>query len=431
MDSSGASNSNNPSPPPPTSRPPSDTPASRTVDQLLQSGQISNAVEFYNYFRNKSSSGLSQMMTGSAAASSSSPSTSYQANKRTKKTKNTLSDYANILQQSTNEYRKGKNKPPGHIHPSASSLTLYSSTQAGVKGGTGSRPFSVYADLTRSPSSSSIYNQYLIGESAGGTVVSSSQLESGEKVEENETSGQKDDTEPSRATLSAIFFNSNSYYHKYKLRQQQQLQQQQQKTATVKDDESADELELERRREDAVNRIIRNERIKQIRMKIYECELLKEYQQNFTTAEPIIDTGASAPLSSGLLTGRSRGGKTRPGKIHSYFSRTYGPSEYGKQPATMFDEYKKASPTNTSGASGDDDAESSLEMLNNEEESAGDDDGESGIEDDENSSTSSFFQAYSTSRVKSNRSKPSSKLIYVSGPKLFKSINTGIYHSTA
>ena len=103
------------------------------IDELLLSGKITNAIEYYNYFKNKnhsynnnlnevthfisspSSSSPNQITSNSTLTTSSSMSSissssttttippqqpSITTNKRlTKKTKNNLSDYANLMQQ--------------------------------------------------------------------------------------------------------------------------------------------------------------------------------------------------------------------------------------------------------------------------------------------------------------------------------------------
>jgi len=85
-------------------------------------------------------------------------------------------------------------------------------------------------------------------------------------------------------SISSIFLNSNltTYYQKYKT-QQHQLKQNRATFNYELNNENNDSVNenlnnFDRKKEDAINRIIRNEKIKQIRVKIYEYELLKEYQ---------------------------------------------------------------------------------------------------------------------------------------------------------
>lgn len=527
----GGSGSSTTDPPPTTEQS-----SSAKIDELLQSGQISNAIEFYNYFRNKSSVTYSASLTTQPHSTlnnilDSSPSNPQTqiiplqqpppppkqrplGSKKSNKT-NTLSDYANILQSNnvnSNQiqptqtppanYRGTKSKKSPHMHSSSSSLALYNtpncsinpvmpslsgvvhhviptisiptnlfalttgnnSTPPRTSGGSqkGSRPFSLYAftpqliptlppQLSRSPSQSfsnlnqtqpakSIYNQYLI-DGSNPTQTQNENIPpvlSSNVSENNAPEGSAQTT----ASLSSMFLNSTSYYQKYK---QQQLQKTTAAAAASLMQSGGvgcggeDEWDLEKRREDAVNRIIRNEKIKQIRMKIYENELLKEYQQNFPTNSSASTTTTSA-LESGaqdvvmkpssranLRKTAQQNSNNSAAKINTYFSRTYGgentiysniPNNNRVLANTTFDEYK-SSPNNS--GSGDESklividemmmpsmesAEStSIDFLDldvdeqqHQEDLLNEENYESGIEDDENSSTSSYFH-YSSPKL--------------------------------
>ena len=98
----------------------------------------------------------------------------------------------------------------------------------------------------------------------------------------------------SQASLSSMFLNSTmtSYYQKYKMEKQKQEQKLKYQSSNLikqhnKSNNSSGSFnpsgqilsnDFERKKEDAINRIIRNERIKEIRIKMHEYELLKEYQ---------------------------------------------------------------------------------------------------------------------------------------------------------
>lgn len=543
---------------------------SERIDQLLQSGQISNAIEFYNYFRNRSASSLnsSSVVAGggdgaqvAAVSSSSGPVNTASSSsssistvgsltghgpttgvitcggtpppaltqpcpggpqppvKRNKKSKtNTLSDYANILQnnpavqasQSTNRATTGlgcKSKK-SHLHSSSSSLTIYNtstssnttnnsakmnnkptsfatanmlptisipsnlfsissasghkgSTQninsipgggGGGGGGRALRPYSVYSFMhlpsqigsSRSPTQSqtTIFNQYLIsgGEGDQTKAKNSKQLAADVESPTNTDENGPTDTVPSSksptdSSLSAVFLNSTSYYQKYKQNQQKKQQQQQSQplanTTNLSQIGSSlnsieDDWEMEKRKEDAVNRIIRNEKIKQIRLKIYECELLKEYQ-NFTPATNLSGGGFDSQSQQQETTQDTSSSRTRKktaqstSKINNYFSRTYGAQTQAATSASntgaldvvynisnpkqrIFDEYKSGSGDETGAVDPEPDLSSvddELFQLNNEENY------ESGIEDDENSSTSSSF--YFTTSVRKVPSPKSTK----------------------
>lgn len=89
-------------------------------------------------------------------------------------------------------------------------------------------------------------------------------------------------------SISSIFLNSNltTYYQKYKINQQQQNKQQSNRyIADTNTSPQPQQGAVTQNKEDAINRIIRNEKIKQIRIKIYEYELLKEYQTVNTNQE--------------------------------------------------------------------------------------------------------------------------------------------------
>jgi hypothetical protein len=121
-------------------------------------------------------------------------------------------------------------------------------------------------------------------------------------------------------SLSTLFLNSNltSYYQKYKQNQQQSRkiqQQQQQQQYQKRPSSSIINLYYDRKKEEAINRIIRNERIKQIRIKIYENELLKEYQ----SLNPVVAEQEKCESSE----------LDRPSSLSSYEATS---DEYGYRP---------------------------------------------------------------------------------------------------
>jgi hypothetical protein len=136
--------------------------------------------------------------------------------------------------------------------------------------------------------------------------LKSNDSNNGNHIAENNAVNNNNDFLPSSSSIqsiSSIFLNSNltTYYQKYKNQQQKHQAKPPQRSATVASVASNYDLNepgsqnnlfnelqpqlaassntnFDRKKEDAINRIIRNEKIKQIRIKIYEYELLKEYQ---------------------------------------------------------------------------------------------------------------------------------------------------------
>lgn len=294
------------------------------IDELLQTGQISNAVEFYNYFKNKS--GAQAEQPAGIPTSSSSSSISSFSSKRSKKSKsNTLSDYASLLNVPVQSYQKPKFKKTC----SSNSLAVYANPSISPAVSTSNLSSSQFtAYMPRRPT---IFDEYMM----------------------DQQSAKSSQEYPSESISSMFLMSDSSYYHKYK--QQQSL-----KLADSKEDK-----EMEKRKEEAINRIIRNERIKEIRMKMYEYELLKEYQNLNVNQTRSAESKSFEDFSSvnenlsedGLDEQRTKQIKT------SYFNRTYGSR-------TIFDEYKSNEQ--------DDDND-----LDKDDDDNDDDDYESGIEDDD------------------------------------------------
>lgn len=304
------------------------------IDELLQTGQISNAVEFYNYFKNKSSAGAQTEQPAVIPTSSSSSSISSYSGKRSKRSKaNTLSDYASMLNVPVQSHPKPKfkktcssNNLAVYANPSLSpAISLFNLSN---------NQFNAYM-----PRRSTIYDEYIMD-----------QKHSNEKAQNlfpNES-------------ISSVFLNStNSYYQKYKLQQ------------SVKPADGHDDKDMDKRKEEAINRIIRNERIKEIRMKMYEYDLLKEYQNLDINQTRSIEPKSFEDFSS-VNENVSEDGldeqRQKP-KQYAYFNRTYGNR-------TIFDEYRSNMPDNEDNDDDGDDGDDG-EVDEDEEE-----DCESGIEDD-------------------------------------------------
>ncbi|RNA11840.1 hypothetical protein BpHYR1_013215, partial [Brachionus plicatilis] len=157
--------------------------------------------------------------------------------KRGKKSKpNPLSEYASLLNVPVQSHPRPRFKKAC----SSNSLAVYANASlspAVSVSSLSSCHFSAYA-----PRRSTIYDEYIMDQASSGPQFAS---------------------EPA----SSMFLKSaTSYYQKYKQQQ------------SIKSTNGYDDTEMDKRKEEAVNRIIRNERIKEIRMKMYEYELLKEYQ---------------------------------------------------------------------------------------------------------------------------------------------------------
>ncbi|CAF1017629.1 unnamed protein product [Brachionus calyciflorus] len=333
------------------------------IDELLQSGQITNAVEFYNYFKNKSnapSSDFSNLPASSSpiptSSSSSSISSFSSANKKSSKkckTTNTLNDYASLLNVPVQNIPKPRFKKTS----STNNLAAYAAPTCHTTPNQ-NQQYSAYSLNRRS----NIFDEYLIGNTD-------------QKPIQNEQLDKVEYTSDSKQTISSIFLKStNSYYQKYKQHQMTQ------KPELLVDDKK----ELEKRKEEAINRIIRNERIKEIRLKMYEYELLKEYQNTDVNVSKSDDYSSSkfsksvedfSSLNENLseeLTEtssvdhdyQSRLNSKSKKSINNYFTRTYGATGGNK---TIYDEYR-------SNSNLEDDDEG---LFDNDE------DYESGIEDDD------------------------------------------------
>jgi hypothetical protein len=161
-----------------------------------------------------------------------------------------------------------------------------------------------------SDNSDSIFNQYLIDNTDSKLSGNSSLLDNSNQEPQNENSLKNSSSSSTNidsslvnsqhVSISSIFLNSSltSYYQKYKLEQKQRSKQY---SASGPNRTAASYLsdntnlvnpgDYEKRKEDAINRIIRNERIKQIRIKMHEYELLREYQ-TCTSAANALEHGS-------------------------------------------------------------------------------------------------------------------------------------------
>jgi hypothetical protein len=151
---------------------------------------------------------------------------------------------------------------------------------------------SFLADITKSNSSSNIASSNSsLSTPTNNNNSNSNRAQLDLCLNNNSSSGGESQT----TSLSSLFLNSTltSYYQKYKIekhKQEQKLKYQssnlikqhnnKSNTNNNNNNPSSQSLsnEFERKKEDAINRIIRNERIKEIRIKMHEYELLKEYQ---------------------------------------------------------------------------------------------------------------------------------------------------------
>lgn len=349
---------------------------SNEIDKLLNSGKITNAVDFLHYFKNKNFTTVQANQTNTTPH--------HQPNvdkpKRQKKSKSNLNDYVNIIQpnqQSSSScgqqmkhnasFNNGvpNNNNKGSCHKKTFSSNNISSLQAsstnnsnGMKQTNSNMSLSSISIPDRqspSPNSvqtatkaqfnkqrksginnsipqvvptQSIFNAYQInensliestsmssgatGSSSSGRPSSSNALEldslniSDQQVFKEQSPQQQQiyisgnssttNTSPTPSTdptgsydfspaaansdgnnpqsISSQFLKNSAYYQKY--RQQNQVQQHQQPPQQVCHNVQNYE-QTDRKKEEAINRIIRNEKIKQIRTKMFEYELLKEY----------------------------------------------------------------------------------------------------------------------------------------------------------
>lgn len=512
------------------------------IDELLQTGQISNAVEFYNYFKNKSNtttsplpqqqysynpvstcltvSTLSAFNTTSSpplpTSSSSSSLSSYSTvsnqtipqnkrnthsgtntSKKTNKT-NTLNDYANLLQTSNQQSQQHNfnTKPRCKKTSSSSSLAIYAnpSLPSILSTSTLSIPSNLYTlntNCINNPSSNQQFLAYALSsnqsmglpcsnrrpvtiQSVPTTITPTTTINPAifdeylienrnVKTDTDAAANQLDSYQNSKSTsISSMFLNSaNSYYQKY--RQQQRLQhnqnQQQPQHFSISNpsnnnylmvDDKYQQQDLEKRKEDAINRIIRNERIKEIRLKIYEYELLKEYQnlnQNLATnlitsqeesfnynfnqdsksddyathndnlSEELNNNDnrtETSSLEQDYSASRSVKSNKNKKSINNYFSRTYGSSNNRPHSEdsntsstikTVFDEYKSENTIEpVSLVYYDDD-----EYYENDEDN--EDNYESGIEDEDGSFSMSNINR---NKQKQQRIKPGYELYQIS-----------------
>lgn len=306
------------------------------IDELLQTGQISNAVEFYNYFKNKSSGSTQteQPVTAVMTTSSSSSSICSHSGKRSKRSKaNTLSDYACLL----NVPVQSQPRPKFKKTCSSNSLAVYANASL-------SPAISVSNLPAYMPRRSTIFDEYIMD-----------QPHSNEKAQSFATE-----------SISSVFLKSaNSYYQKYKLQQ------------SAKPVDALDDKDMDRRKEEAINRIIRNQRIKEIRMKMYEHELLKEYQSLDTNQTCCVEPKSFEDFAS-LNENVSEDGfdeqRQKP-KQYTYFNRTYGNR-------TIFDEYRSNLHDNEGHADNANNQDDFNDDEDDEDDEEEDDDYESGIEDD-------------------------------------------------
>lgn len=347
---------------------------SNEIDKLLNSGKITNAVDFLHYFKNKHFPTPSQ-------ASTTAP--HHQANverpKRQKKSKSNLNDYVNIIQPSQQSssgqqmkhnasFNNGvpNNNGKGARHKKTFSSNNISSLQAtstnnSIMKQTNSNmslssisipdrqspsPNSVQTTTTKAQfnkqrksgisnsipqavtaPTQSIFNAYQINESSliesqpntnsGASTSSSSsgrpsssnaleldslnmpELQQSFK-EQSPGNSSTTNTSPTPSSdpsglvdftpspmsnsdvnnpqsISSQFLMNSAYYQKY--RQQNQVHQHQQQPHQIchNNNNVQNYDQTDRKKEEAINRIIRNEKIKQIRTKMFEYELLKEY----------------------------------------------------------------------------------------------------------------------------------------------------------
>ena len=230
------------------------------------------------------------------------------------------------------------------------------------------------ASTSTSNSSSAIYNQYLMPNTQNLLVPNLVDSADNEMLSSSTPGGaSKSNASKNNNNILSAFLTSTmpSYYQKYKQNQalnknnitnnsaklymiENSMQQQPVNQHPVKDES----IDYERRKEDAINRIIHNERIKQIRQKINDYEMLKEYQATFsapdTTNQPTaynyLSNKKSARKQSAAISNNNNNNYSRNNNskaINSYFSRAYGGSVNKSMaiPRNMqkFDEYKSKS----------------------------------------------------------------------------------------
>ena len=349
---------------------------SSEIDKLLNSGKITNAVDFLHYFKNKQFS--AQPQPTAANVSNGSPQQQQQANvmpeksKRQKKSKSNLSDYVNIIQplsstNTANGSSNTNNKPqmkhnnsfnngiPSHNKANRHKKTFSSNNISGlatanIKHANSNMSLSSLSIPDRqSPSpnptqiqtqppksqfnkqrkaatnpipqtTDSIFTAYQINDTLAmpnpaqtSRPGSSSALEppgsdsphaeqiaftSNSSTTNTSPTPSHDPSVPFELTpaanttasnisaggnspsMASLFLKNSAFYQKYQAQHQPQMCLQSYGTSSAS-------AQIDRKKEEAINRIIRNEKIKQIRTKMFEYELLKEY-------------GALNPLPSNL-----------------------------------------------------------------------------------------------------------------------------------
>ncbi len=370
------------------------------IDMLLTSGKITNAVDFYNYFKNKQFLNQSSQASTSVPPASSTPPFQQQQKQRPnnrKKSKSNLNDYVNIScgppqQQNqmkhNNSFNNGvpshnkarhkktfsshniSNLASGNIinnmntaNPSLSLSSLSIDRQSPSPNSNQTKAHNKRTTLKsdRNIPQGSIFNAYQINElnmlestnpSSSTTTPAVSNLGNPNQLIASDqqqhhiavadtnfiehlsshasttnTSPTPSSNDPINSTnyenkVQSISPLTTSYYQKYQQNQQQQphqlkfnssmFQQQQQHQQQPVYNSSFD-----RKKEDAINRIIRNEKIKQIRTKMYEYELLKEYGavNSSLITQPLMS--AEANLTPNSFISKQINGKKSKKKLNN------------------------------------------------------------------------------------------------------------------
>lgn len=399
---------------------------SSQLDEMLRNGQITNAIEFYNYYKklNASAAAAAANTTTSVVVnpSRSSPIPSSSSSSSLSSFSN-LSTYSNRANVSKKQRNKVKQPNVGYCNPldeyaavmlntrpdlySAAAAASYSARNNKIKTSRNAKSFnsvptnnlyslganmpaqqqnseySMYAldnaadlvdsvksrkqqtvpvinrssqlsinnstrpiNLPLQPPASSIFNQYLIDEVASDaekTPVNSSFLMSQDVkvVSDLKQSSSSGVNKMSRPLATSNYPVMTSYYQKYQHRSQQQQQPSKKTSDNIGDDDSS-LIDYEKRKEDAINRIIHNEKIKQIRQRINEQEMLKEYQsaslESFShqSKQDEIDSSSSQLAKKLVLRKRASNNKPTTGLNSAYIKR----GAYGAQSIpTNYDEY--------------------------------------------------------------------------------------------
>ncbi len=346
---------------------------SNEIEMLLTSGKITNAVDFYNYFKNKQFLNQSSQATTSVISVSSNPVPQQQQKQRSnnrKKSKSNLNDYVSIStgppqQHQMKHNHSFNNGVPSHnkirqkktfsshnisnmvstntinnninsINPSLSlsSLSIDRQSPSPNSNQTKAHIKRTMLKTDRNIPQDSIFNAYQINElsilestnSSSTLSVSNfnnpSQLLTSDQqqhhfvapdtslIEHGSSHGSTANTSPTPSSndpINLINYENKAqpmlplattYYQKYQQNQQQPHQFK--ANTSIFQQQSAYNNCFDRKKEDAINRIIRNEKIKQIRTKMYEYELLKEYgavNSNAVT-QPLMSSEASFTTNS-------------------------------------------------------------------------------------------------------------------------------------